>query len=34
MAGLQKNFLELSQKLNEYKVKYLIVGTYAVVYHV
>jgi hypothetical protein len=33
MASLQNNFLEFSQKLNEHKVKYLIVGGYAVVYH-
>jgi predicted nucleotidyltransferase len=33
MANLPKNFLEFSQKLNEHKVRYLIVGGYAVIYH-
>jgi len=33
MAELPKNFLEFSKLLNDHKVKYLIVGGYAVIHH-
>jgi len=33
MADLPKNFLEFSKLLNDHKVKYLIVGGYAVIHH-
>lgn len=33
MDRLPKNFREFCKKLNEHKVKYLIVGGYAVIYH-
>lgn len=33
MADLPKNFLEFSEKLNAHRVRYLIVGGYAVIYH-
>lgn len=33
MADLPKNFLEFSAQLNAHKVRYLIVGGYAVIYH-
>ncbi|HUO11084.1 MAG TPA: DUF6036 family nucleotidyltransferase [Phycisphaerae bacterium] len=33
MADLPKSFLEFSKLLNDHKVKYLIVGGYAVIHH-